>query len=818
MKMKKIITITLSIILILSSFSFAFGQNDVTENGYIFSVDEKCEISKDAPFEYLGWNIYKAENKEDIYKYVDIRYIENIESDDELKLLSLELDPNDKYYTSGDQWNLDMMKVQSVWGYGIFGDKTKVAILDTGVNGHHEDILDDDIMDGISFADKMSAWDDVFGHGTSVASIICANQNNNIGIAGIMPDSTVIPFKVLSNVGTLTTSGFLKTLYEIVSESPMVINMSFGTRNHSEIINSACSEVINNGSILIGSSGNIGNNWKNYPASYDSVISVGSVDKNGKRSSFSQYGDVDVTAPGEGITACSADGGYKVGTLDGTSFSAPEVSALAVMAKCIDPEITSDEFRYILSKTSQYSTKTEKEGYGLVNFEKVMKYMFNEMKDERFSISYNITDASGTDYSSYTDVSTYMLKDNLSSTIDSCDEAMCLSDDSWIKVDEASYTDLKQGFYKYIATSTDGFTASNTFYTYALNRTIDVVLDDSVDKIDIGEKASDTNLTTVEILDDDPINDDLMYYAGTKLKPAVAVKYSPTGEAQDEIVLKKSIDYKAVYTNNKDVGTAAVTILGKGKYKGKVSKDFNIEKHEFNIKPTTYTDVKYTISISSETNYEIVFDSTKPEMQSDITLFGGDKVKINILSNNSSSKEISYLDRNGKKIEISNGVEFLMPSYDIEIKISDKSTSSGGFVGGGGGFYSPPVEKDEPEETKPASDTDIPKDEASLVKEELSKYKLKAISKKVTTKSGKKGIKITWKDSNELKLDFDGYEVYRSTKKNNDYVKVFDTKKKSYTNTAIKKGTRYYYRVKGYKIVDGKRYYTKNSLKAYRTA
>ena len=95
---------------------------------------------------------------------------------------------------------------------------------------------------------------------------------------------------------------------------------------------------------------------------------------------------------------------------------------------------------------------------------------------------------------------------------------------------------------------------------------------------------------------------------------------------------------------------------------------------------------------------------------------------------------------------------------------------------------------------------------------------IKASSKLVKAKSGKKGIKITWTKSKGYKVDY--YQILRSTKKNSGYKKVFQTvdgNKTSYTNTKnIKKGKTYYYKVRGVRVVDGVKVYTKWSTNAHR--
>lgn len=105
--------------------------------------------------------------------------------------------------------------------------------------------------------------------------------------------------------------------------------------------------------------------------------------------------------------------------------------------------------------------------------------------------------------------------------------------------------------------------------------------------------------------------------------------------------------------------------------------------------------------------------------------------------------------------------------------------------------------------------------------EAVENTKLAARSKNVKLKNGRKAIKVFWYAKDGSKLTLDGYEVYRSTKKNKGYGKkpFFTTKKTSYTNSKqLKKGTRYYYKVRGYKVIGGKKVYTPYSLKTIRTA
>ena len=107
----------------------------------------------------------------------------------------------------------------------------------------------------------------------------------------------------------------------------------------------------------------------------------------------------------------------------------------------------------------------------------------------------------------------------------------------------------------------------------------------------------------------------------------------------------------------------------------------------------------------------------------------------------------------------------------------------------------------EQEEAKKAQEEKLKEQEEKL-KAEKDKY---GFNEKTTLKSAKvKGKKVTLKWKKNSKAT--GYEIYRATKKNGKYKKIRTIKKASaatFTDSKVKKGKTYYYKVRAYKTVKG---------------
>ena len=95
------------------------------------------------------------------------------------------------------QWGWYRIKADRAYDTGYHGAGVVVALLDTGVDMGHPDLAAN-IIGGWNFVDNNDNVTDVDGHGTMVAGIVAALANNGIGIAGVAPNVSIMPLKVLS--------------------------------------------------------------------------------------------------------------------------------------------------------------------------------------------------------------------------------------------------------------------------------------------------------------------------------------------------------------------------------------------------------------------------------------------------------------------------------------------------------------------------------------------------------------------------------------------------------------------------------------------
>ena len=343
--------------------------------------------------EVVDNEVYAADSLETIEEVASEDIIEYIEPNYMLKLMG----PNDPLYPT-DGWYLNKTYVPYVWERGVFGSGAVVAVLDTGVNMKHEDLANTRFVSPYNEINKNTNVSDDLGHGTAVAGIIAAGYNNKKGMTGIMPKAGIMPVKVIGSNGYGNAEQVIAGIDYAVNKHADVINLSMATTNNAKHLEEACQRAVSSGVIVIAAAGNEADegNPTEYPAAYKGVVSVGSVNINEEWSSFSNYNNqVTVVAFGEGIKVPTGASQYEL--WKGTSFSAPQVAALAAMAKSTN-KVSPAEFKNLLETTSKDLGAPGYDnyyGYGLIDFEKALCTITKNVYYFRVNLSATLYDYNG---------------------------------------------------------------------------------------------------------------------------------------------------------------------------------------------------------------------------------------------------------------------------------------------------------------------------------------------------------------------------------------------------------------------------------------
>ena len=230
-----------------------------------------------------------------------------------------------------EAWNIDAVNVErgvSDKPKTAENGKKKIAVIDSGV-----DITEDiDVADRVDllYAGEESSFlcCDMTGHGTAVASIICAKDDDN-GVTGIDDDLEVYSVRILDENNEAPISRVVAALQWCEENGIDIINMSFGTNYDSDILREEIKSVADRGILMIAAAGNDKETDQIlYPAAYEEVMAVGGVSADMSPADCSVQGaGVELSAPGEYIPVLAQLGGLTVES--GTSMAAPHIAAVA---------------------------------------------------------------------------------------------------------------------------------------------------------------------------------------------------------------------------------------------------------------------------------------------------------------------------------------------------------------------------------------------------------------------------------------------------------------------------------------------------------
>ena len=249
---------------------------------------------------------------------------------------------------AGSQWHLNAIGANLAWD-STEGSGVTVAVLDTGVDTKHPDLLPN-LLPGYNFWDNNTNVEDVHSHGTKTSGAVAAAINNGVGVASVAGQVRLLPIRVADATMYATWSAVASGITYAADRGARIASISYSGAAGSASVISAADYMRSKGGLVFVSAGNANTN----PGYADtaSLIIVAATGSGDAKSSFSNFGPhIDLSAPGEGIYTTTWGQGYT--TISGTSFSAPIAAGVAALVMAANPALTNKQVETILFTTSR---------------------------------------------------------------------------------------------------------------------------------------------------------------------------------------------------------------------------------------------------------------------------------------------------------------------------------------------------------------------------------------------------------------------------------------------------------------------------------
>lgn len=747
-----------------------------------------------------------------------------------------------------NQWYLTNIKARQAWQALPEADALEpvtVAVIDTGADVDHEDLKgqihpSSKKIDGAEVTD-LTKDSDSEGHGTHTSGLIGAAADNGKGIAGIASGLGNDKIKVLSIDATTQEDGELYfDTFNLVSaiscakqNGAKVINMSLGGPGPDKITEEAVEDAYKSGITIVAAAGNEDTDQYMVPSDYGEVISVCNTTKEDKRyagfMTASNFGQAkDISAPGAGILS-TIPGGYA--NMTGTSMASPMVSAAAAVLYSINPDLTPFQVKNILCGTAadiggegfDYYT-----GYGLLNMEQAVeaaKSASTEIKatDISFKEDENYKKCIKAGESEMLEVLTAPAASLEAVTWSSSDPEVAAVDEN------GKVTGIKAGAAVITCTSASGqAAASQNVYVNESNLPTKVTVTnlEKLEKLAVGDMV----YLETEVLPAYADGADV-YWKSSDMKVATVdelgcLKARGTGTARIMAYVGSSSckTFDDLETGSDD--RTAVIEVSVGPAVSKVS----LDNPQTKIKLGSSCSFQARIEPEDAANKDIIWSSSNRGVAQidaetgQLTTVGVGKATIRAYSANGKSASVRITVYKTGYSGASYGLTAASSTYkSVKLKWKAIPNADGYEIWRGG------------KKIKNVSGTAVSWTETGLKTGKKYSYKIRAYYKigdkteycgfssvksakpalkaaQVKTKNGKAKITVTWSKVSGAT----GYTVYKYSASKKKYVKKKTLKKRTYTDTSVKKGRKYSYKVRAYRTVSGKKVYGPYSQKASR--
>ncbi|MGI0492859.1 S8 family serine peptidase [Alkalinema pantanalense CENA528] len=300
--------------------------------------------------------------------------------------ISLGITPNDPSFNQ--QWNLQMMNVSGAWRFTTGSTNVVLGIADSGLEIDSNNNPNNSDLNGGRTLTSSNDYDaDWEGHGTKVATILAADTNDGVGIAGINWNSAIYISRVFgSNAMSFAEAALEQIQYAQARGKKLVINMSGEyTENYVDTALAQLMQQYADTVLFVIASGNSAyhpvsevSQPADFAGTYGNVMAIGAAGgSNGAtldRHWYSQYGPELTLVATSGILATTINGGQE--TVWGTSFATPSAAGVASLVWSVNNGLTASTVRNILQATAyrQFTAYNVNEyGAGMVDAEAAVR-------------------------------------------------------------------------------------------------------------------------------------------------------------------------------------------------------------------------------------------------------------------------------------------------------------------------------------------------------------------------------------------------------------------------------------------------------------
>lgn len=266
------------------------------------------------------------------------------------------------------QWYLERTRTRQAWTRTTGSSQVTVAVVDTGVQLEHPDLVGAAWTGGFGGAagfdylrSSLSTYvtPDEDWHGTAVTGVLAARADDGFGMAGVAPGVRVMVRRIYASPGVFQSprldDGYgeaAAAVREAAEDGADVILITWGgTRSDLELFRA----IRDSGVPVVAAAGNDGvdldipTGLRRFPAVYDlpNLVTVAASDRTGallaNERTNSNHGarSVDLAAPGEEIVSTLAGSGHRL--FEGTSFAAPQVAGALALGRSLAPAASAEE-------------------------------------------------------------------------------------------------------------------------------------------------------------------------------------------------------------------------------------------------------------------------------------------------------------------------------------------------------------------------------------------------------------------------------------------------------------------------------------------